>query len=119
MEPRGFNGWQLRRLRRVEAVAGERAIRQAAISSDRSSPTGRSPKTAMAFPSSQRTFSIVTGSTSCWARYTSTNSASVSELASRRSRPSRSSSRSKASAASRSDTNPARCTRFQSRPPTR
>jgi hypothetical protein len=37
-------------------VAGESAIRQAAISSDRSSPTGRSPKTATAFPSSQRSF---------------------------------------------------------------
>src|SRR6266536_2789818 len=80
---------------------------------------GRSPKAASAFPSSQRSFSIVTRSTSCCARYASTSSASVRDLASRRSRRSRSSSRSRASEASRSEANPPRCTRFESRPPTR
>ena len=97
---------------------GESAIRQAAISSARSSPTGRSPKAATAFPSSQRSFSIVTGSTSCCSRYTSISSARVSDFETRRSRRSRSSSRSNASAASRSEANPPRCTRFELRPAT-
>jgi hypothetical protein len=52
-------------------------------------------------------------------RYTSTSSATVSDLESRRARYSRSSSRSKASAASCSEANPPRCTRFASRPPSR
>jgi hypothetical protein len=43
----------------------------------------------------------------------------VRDLATRCSRRSRSSSRSRASAASRSETKPPRCTRFESRPPTR
>jgi hypothetical protein len=57
-------------------------------------------------PSSQRSLSVVTGSRSCWARYTSTNSARVSDPEIRRSRCSRSSSRCNASAASRSEANP-------------
>jgi hypothetical protein len=97
----------------------ESVIRHATISCERSSPTGGSPKTATAFPSSQRSFSIVTGSTSCCSRYASTNSATVSDLETRCSRRSRSSSRSRASAAFRSEANPPRCTRSEPRPPAR
>ena len=78
-------------------------IRQAAISCERSSPRRRSPNSATAFASSQRSFSIVSGCASCWARYSSTSAASVSVLPVPFARRRRSSARSSASAASRSD----------------
>src|SRR5436309_13992475 len=53
--------------------------------------TGRSPKTATAFPSSQRSFSIVTWSTSCCSRYASTSSSRLRDFETRRSRRRRSS----------------------------
>jgi len=46
---------------------GASVIRQAAISCEVSSPMRRSPKTAVALASSQRSFLIVTSCTSCWA----------------------------------------------------
>lgn len=63
--------------------------------------------------------SIVTGCTSCCARYVSTSSASVSLRTIRRSRRSRSNSRSSASRACCSEANPPRWTRLEPRPPIR
>jgi hypothetical protein len=107
------------RLRRIEAVARRER-----------DPLGREllrpefcdrpfSEDADGLSNSQRSFSIVTGSTSCCARYTSTNSPSVSDLETRRSGRSLSSSRSNASAASCAEPNPPRCARFEPRPPSR
>ena len=63
----------------------------------------RSPKTASALASSQRSLSIVSGSASCWARYSSTSSFDVSVLPTPFCRRRCSSARSSASAASRSE----------------
>jgi hypothetical protein len=48
-------------------------MRQFAISCERNSAISKSPNTAIDFASGQRSFSIVSGSPSCWARYSSTS----------------------------------------------
>src|SRR5262249_1201668 len=65
-----------KRLGRVAPVAGREGDSPRRDLLPRSSPTGRSRKTATALASSQRSFSIVTGSTSCCAREAFTSSAS-------------------------------------------
>jgi putative transposase len=79
----------------------------------------RPPKTRTALASSQPSFSIVSGSASCWARYSSTSSFSVSVLPTPFCRRRRSSARSSASAASRSEEKPPRCNRVEPGPPVR
>src|SRR5215207_7705875 len=94
-------------------------IRHAAISAGRSLLIRRWPNTRTAFASSQRSFSTVSGSPPCWARYTSTSSLNLGASTRPRSRRSRSSARSRASVAARSDSNPPRWIRREPRPPRR
>jgi deferrochelatase/peroxidase EfeB len=103
----------------ISMYPGLIVIRQAAISCGRSSSRRSSPKAASACVSSQRSFASVTGETSCWARYSSTSSASVRVLARPRSRRTCSSARSSAAPASSSLAKPPRCTRCELRPPVR
>jgi hypothetical protein len=126
-----WRGWSRsfpRRLRVPAAAAapglprngpGEIVIRQAAISCERSSRRRRPPKARSALASSQQSLSIVSGSASCWARYSSTSSFSVSVLPTPFSRRRCSSARSSASAASRSEEKPPRCRRLEAGPSVR
>ena len=93
--------------------------RQQSSSATPRSPRRRSPNSATAFASSQRSFSTVSGCASCCARYSLTSVARVSALAVPFARRRRSIPRSSASPASRSDWKPPRCTRREPRPPTR
>jgi hypothetical protein len=78
-------------------------MRQAAISCGSSSVSRSSPKALTAFESSQRSFSTVSSCASCWARYSSTSSASVGDRPIAFDRRTRSSARSSASLASCSE----------------
>jgi hypothetical protein len=73
----GRGGEQHQRAVPSSDPVGEGADLRPGVERTLSSPSGSSPNAAVAFLGNQRSFEIVSGSASCWARYTSTNSLSV------------------------------------------